>query len=194
MAAIIGMLGVLGFYLLHPDPAQMWLQLMTQLMQNISEAMNVPFEQQAESLAQRARLMTGVVAGAMVFSMLFGLFLGRWWQALLYNPGGFRSEFLAIKSSPLMSYAALLVVSVAVLMKEQAAGEIAGNLMVLFFALYSIVGTAVAHVVFSSMKNSKITIPFLYITLLLVPQVMIAIAVFGFADTWINLRDRIENR
>ncbi len=193
LAVLIGMLGVIGFYLFHPDPAQMWLQLMMQLMQNLSEAMGVPLEQQNQAIGSRARVMTGVVAAAMVFSMMFGLFLGRWWQALLYNPGGFRSEFLSIKVNPVVSFVALAVVLTALLMQEATIGEISSNLMILFFVLYSIVGTAVAHVVFASMKNKKIAVPFFYITLVLIPQVTIAIAVFGLADSWINLRGKISN-
>jgi len=40
-----------------------------------------------------AHFMSGVAAAGSVYGLLFGLFLARWWQAALYNPGGFRADY-----------------------------------------------------------------------------------------------------
>src|SRR5690625_6353500 len=42
-------------------------------------------------------LVTGLLANVTSFTGVLGLMLGRWWQALLYNPGGFKQEFNGLR-------------------------------------------------------------------------------------------------
>ena len=44
-----------------------------------------------------APVLTGLMAGLLQVLSLFCVVLGRYWQALLYNPGGFGREFRAIR-------------------------------------------------------------------------------------------------
>jgi hypothetical protein len=37
-------------------------------------------------------------------------------------------------------------------------------------------------------------VPFLYLTLVLIPHVMVIIAVIGLTDNWLNLRNKISNK
>jgi len=39
----------------------------------------------------------GMLAILQALTTIFSLLVGRWWQALLYNPGGFQQEFHALK-------------------------------------------------------------------------------------------------
>ena len=88
IAVLIGVLGVIGFYLYNAELATMWKTILSQMVPP-----NAPVEDIQHTLDVLSHYMTGIVAAASVFGLLFGLFLGRWWQALLYNPGGFRQEF-----------------------------------------------------------------------------------------------------
>ncbi len=38
-------------------------------------------------------IFSGVLASAHLLAIIASLILGRWWQSLLYNPGGFKTEF-----------------------------------------------------------------------------------------------------
>lgn len=50
-----------------------------------------------------SRMLTGVLAAILQMVVLGCLMLGRYWQALLYNPGGLGKEFAALRlHSPLM--------------------------------------------------------------------------------------------
>ncbi|MEZ5581549.1 MAG: hypothetical protein R3F37_01040 [Candidatus Competibacteraceae bacterium] len=40
-----------------------------------------------------APMVVGLIFANGLASLLCGLLLGRWWQALLFNPGGFSREF-----------------------------------------------------------------------------------------------------
>lgn len=57
----------------------------------------------AEQAAQLAQPTAAQVSGLLGFgatsSTVAGLLLARWWQALLYNPGGFRDEFHRLRLS-----------------------------------------------------------------------------------------------
>jgi len=194
IAVILGAVGVVGFYLYHPDPAIFWNGVLNQMMKPMMDSTtDVPVEDVKKSLDRFSHLMTGAVAAGTVYGMLFGLFLGRWWQAILYNPGGFRAEFLALRPHPQLAIATVILV-VTALVSSGMVAEVCWNIVVLLFVLYAIIGTSVLHASFAKMKNSRFMVPFLYITLVLIPHVAIAVALFGLADTWLNLRNKISNK
>ncbi len=194
IAVILGTLGVIGFYLYHPDPAAFWNEVLNQMMKPMMDsATDMPVEDVQRSLSRFSQLMTGAVAAGTVYGMLFGLFLGRWWQAMLYNPGGFRAEFLALRTHRQLAIATVIIVVTALIVSGTVA-EVCWNIVVLLFVLYAITGTAALHDSFSKMKNSRFMVPFLYITLVLIPHVAIAVALFGLGDTWLDLRNKISNK
>ncbi|MGR8952916.1 MAG: DUF2232 domain-containing protein [Gammaproteobacteria bacterium] len=188
IAVFIGMLGVAGFYLYESDPAAMWAGLLEQMVQQ-----NAPIKDIKNWISEFSHYMTGVFAAGTVFSLLFGLFLGRWWQSLLYNPGGFRQEFLELNTSPKLALSSLLVLAVA-FFASGTLSEVAWNIAILLFVLYTIIGTSVLHVVFAQTKLSRYAVPLFYATLFLVPQVLPPVAVVGLIDAWINIRKRNSNQ
>lgn len=194
IAVILGVLGVMGFYLYHPAPSALWNNVLNQLVQPMMDnAADVPVEEIRQSLSRFSRLMTGAIAAGTVYGMLFGLFLGRWWQAVLYNPGGFKAEYLALRTHPQLAIATVVVVTMALFLSGVVA-EVCWNIVVLLFVLYTIIGTATLHAAFARMKRARFMVPFLYITLVMVPHVSIAVAIFGLGDTWLNLRNKISNQ
>jgi uncharacterized protein YybS (DUF2232 family) len=133
--------------------------------------------------------MSGIVAAGSVFGLLFGLFLGRWWQANLYNPGGFRREFLSLNTKPLLTIVTLAVVAVA-LATTGMVSETAWNVSILLFVLFTVSGTSVLHTLFAGMKMGRYMVPMLYITLFLIPHAMLIVALVGLSDPWLNLRKK----
>jgi uncharacterized protein YybS (DUF2232 family) len=71
--------------------------------------------------------------------------------------------------------------------------EMAWNMLLVLFVLYTFIGTAVLHATFSVMKGSRFMVPFLYLTLVMIPHVMVIIAICGLTDNWLNLRNKISN-
>lgn len=194
MAVLLGVVAVLGFYLYQSQPAQMWGSVLSVMMQPMLEAKpaDVPVEQIKQSAQAFAHFMTGAIAAGSVYGLLFGLFLARWWQAALYNPGGFRAEFLAMKGHAKLAMATIVLVAVAALSSGILA-EISWNMVLVLFVLYTFIGTAVLHANFAAMKGSRFMVPFLYLTLVLIPHVMVIIAIVGLTDNWLNLRNKISN-
>jgi len=188
IAILIGILGVIGFYLYVSEPAAIWKAVLLQMV-----PADAPIADIQRTINVLAHYMTGVVAAGSVFGLLFGLFLGRWWQANLYNPGGFKQEFLSLDTKPRLSIATVAVAAIA-LASPGVISEIAWNVTILLFVLYTVTGTSVLHTVFAGMKLGRYMVPMLYITLLLIPHAMLLVALIGLSDPWLDLRNKKSNQ
>ncbi|MFI3119972.1 MAG: DUF2232 domain-containing protein [Methylococcaceae bacterium] len=188
VAVLLGVLGVIGAYLYNAELATMWKNILSQMVPP-----KAPVEDIQHTLDVLSHYMTGIIAAASVFGLLFGLFLGRWWQALLYNPGGFKQEFLSLNTHPRLAIGSILVLVIASA-SSGALSEVAWNIAILLFVLYTFIGTAVLHTVFAAMKMGRFIVPMFYITMFLIPHAMLPVAVVGLCDTWMNLRNKISNQ
>lgn len=192
IAVLLGLLGVVGAYLFVGNIAGMWVAILTQMLS--MAAANAPLApdqmmQVQQNIDTMAHYMTGMVAAGSVFSLLFGLFLARWWQANLYNPGGFGKEFLSLSTPPRLAVGTVLVVAVAGL-SQGLFSEILRNSAILLAVLYVFIGSAVVHGWFSSRKMATYTVPMFYLTMFLVPYTAIPVALLGIADAWLNFRTK----
>jgi len=193
IAVLLGVVAVLGFYGYQGQPALVWQGVLETMMQPMLEARpDVSVEQAKHSVQVFAHFMTGAIAAGSVYSLLFGLLLARWWQAALYNPGGFRSEFLGLRGHAKLAIATLALSAIAALSSGVLA-ELCWNMVLVLLVLYTFIGTAILHACFAVMKGNRFMVPFLYLTLVLVPYVMVIIALFGITDNWLDLRKKILN-
>lgn len=192
IAVLLGIAAVIGFYLYQTDVAQFWRQVLEVMIQPMLAANpDVPAETIQQSADVFAHYMTGGIAAGTVYGLLFGLFLARWWQSVLYNPGGFRLEYLALRSHRQLALASVLTIAVAFLASGMVA-ELCWNITILLFVLYTFMGAAVLHCTFASMKTAGFMVPFLYVTVLIIPHVMVLVALFGLLDTWLDLRNKLK--
>jgi len=192
----IATLAILACYWYQPNLGDIWQAELHELLEALVSETNpdVPIEAVQAFLAVFFHFMlTGLIAQVYVLSLLAGLFLGRAWQAILYNPGGFKKEYLGLRGQKKLAIASLVILIIAWSSSGMIA-EISWNIMVLFFILYVFLGIVVLHCIFSVMKRKQILIPFLYISIILVPHAMIPAAIIGLADTWLNLRKTILNQ
>ncbi len=184
IAVLLGIAVVIGYYLYNADPAAMWKEVLPKMIVS-----KMPVENREQMLEQVAPYMTGVAAAGGVFSMLLGLLLGRWWQAILYNPGGFKQEFLSLKAQPKIAMVTLVVIGIAMISSGKLS-QIAWNTTILMALLYTFVGIAVGHTFFAKTKIAQLAVPMFYITLLLIPQSFLPVALVGFSDTWLDIRNK----
>ncbi|MCK4841757.1 MAG: hypothetical protein KAT04_07715, partial [Methylococcales bacterium] len=146
-----------------------------------------------QSIQVFSHYMTGGIATGMVYGLLFGLFLARYWQSALYNPGGFREEYLLLRVRPKTALLSIVIAMTAWLMSG-VISEICWNITIIFVVLYTFVGTAVLHATFATMKTRRFMVPFLYITLVLVPHMIAIVIAVAIVDTWLDLRSKISNK
>ena len=185
-AVLLGGIGIFGFYLYKPDAVSMWQNLLTQMAPD-----NTSLEAMQPNLEVIAHYMTGIVAAGTVFGWIFALFLARWWQAELYNPGGFRAEYLNLSTSPRLALGSVILVGFAGL-TTGGISELAWNLSILVFVLYTFVGTAVLHSLLVPLKQARYLVIGFYMTLFLIPHLLIPVATVGVSDAWLKLRQKLN--
>lgn len=195
IAVLLGMVGVVGFYLYVNDTSALWQSILSVMVQPMLENSppDAPIDEIKQSIQVYSQFMTGALAAGTVYGLLFGLFLARWWQSALFNPGGFRDEYLSLRVQPQVATASLVIVAIAWL-SSGVVSEICWNIAILLVVLYTFVGTAILHSAFLETKMKRFAVPFLYVTLILVPHVIALVVIVGVMDAWLDLRSKILNK
>lgn len=188
-AAALGMLAVLGVYMVADDPAALWQEELRKFLQPFLEQQKSAPEAEslARSLSVFARLLTGMVAAGSVLTLVLSLLIGRWWQAMLFNPGGFRAEFLKLRLTAPLAYLWLGLLAMA-WMGGNGLAEVAANLAIPLFVPYLLAGFAVLHALLSG--GGGFWLAGIYVALLFVSPLIMMIVLLGFTDTWLDWRRR----
>ncbi len=137
-------------------------------------------------------LMQGVLVslfGVMhMFLAICLLLLARWWQALLFNPGGFQQEFHQFRLQPSVAVALMAMFVLASFGITVLSGWTLYFIMPLFFA-----GVALVHGLVGIKNLSRLWLIAFYM-LMLNPPLAQLLAVFALADSWYDFRGRIQKQ
>lgn len=118
--------------------------------------------------------------------MLVCVLLGRYWQALLYNPGGFREEFHTLRFD--WRLMALLLVLVGAGLYGQAPLD---EWLMMFCMVPILDGLAVLHKVVAHRSMGTTWLVLAYLLLFIAAP---AFVVLGFADSVVDFRKRLVAR
>ncbi len=185
----LALLAVVGAYLVTGDPSQLWEGSLQRLLESMREHAPPGFEasEASERLQFFAHYMTGVAAAGSLMSLVLGLLIARWWQAALYNPGGFRAEFVALRLHTGAGYAGLACIALA-LLADGGVSEFAWNMSAVFFVLFAVAGFSIVHAL---LGRKGFWLGGIYLALLVIPQILLPVAFLGFSDPWLNWRRRL---
>ena len=193
VAAALSCLLVLGFYF-FTDPAAHWYEVINkQLLPMLKEAgMQIQEGPKAEKLWQfMSKIMTGSALALFLVLQTMSLLLARYWQALLYNPGGFAQEFHQIRFGMVTASIALVTTIFAI----TTVNEMALNLFFIAIVLMMFQGLAVVHSLVAKCKLSPSLLMGVYLVMLFTLQHgaigVLLIALIGLLDNWLNLRFRL---
>jgi hypothetical protein len=191
-AALMGLLILLGIYFAAGDPTAQWIALMEPLRAGLVEG-EVVTEAASRALVETlAKWMTGAFVASLYTQFLLALFIGRWWQGVLFNPGGFGAEFRELRLHPALGWLALALMAVQVL---QPAAVWPSDLLMLLVPLLLLQGLAVVHGVRIALGAGIGWLIALYVSLVVVlPYVAGLVCALGLADLWLDLRRRIARR
>ncbi len=195
VAAGLSLAGVMGFYGVLGDPAAWWEGILGRWEQDlVALAASGPavdrstLDQILELLKSWAPFMPGQMVSAALLFVLLSLFLGRWWQALLFNPGGFRPEFHELRLGR-----PLAVLMLALFGAALATGWMPlTNGVLVLGTLYTLQGVALAHALIFKLQLSSAWLLLFY--LLLVPLLSQLVMALGIADAWADFRGRVRPR
>jgi len=192
LAALFGFLIVAAIRVQAPDPAVYWAELLEPLRENLVAGGVVDAVVSEDLVARISRWMTGAFAGTFYFQLLLALFIGRWWQALLYNPGGFGAEFRVFRVRPAVGYLALILLTL-ILLLDQSLWAV--ELLFLLAPLFFLQGIAIVHGIAHALgANRGWLVGFYVLLLLFMPHAEILAAAIGLVDVWADLRARVKMR
>lgn len=193
VVAAIACLLVLGFYF-FTNPAAYWYEVInTELLPMLKEAgMEIQEGPKSEKLwLFMSKIMTGSALALFVALQTLSLLLARYWQALLYNPGGFGQEFRQLSFGKVAANVAL----VATVFAFTTAIEIALNLFFIMVVLMMFQGLSVIHNLVAKCKLSSSLLIGVYVIMLFTLQSgaigLLLVSIIGLLDNWLNLRFRL---
>ena len=165
--------------------AQALIKVMPSLLGDVYQQMSV--DEQARFASLITPILTGLIAALLQIVSVLSLIVGRYWQALLYNPGGFGREFRAIRF-PLLP--AMLLLAFMLL------GPNIGPQMAMLTPLCSVplvfAGLALIHGLVAQKRLARFWLVGLYVTLLLFMQLIYPLlVVLAIVDSLIDFRGRL---
>lgn len=133
--------------------------------------------------------LLGMMAWLVAWSTVIGLLVSRWWQSLLYNPGGFKEEFRQLR----LEKAFALFSMVAVVLGLFIPGEISLWTGLAGLPLM-IAGIAFAHHSVAALQLGGHWLGLMYFGVLFIAPVSTVLIGLGFADSFLDLRSRLAKR
>ncbi|MCI0506917.1 MAG: hypothetical protein L0Z73_12515 [Gammaproteobacteria bacterium] len=189
--SVVGVLFVAVFHLIVGDTAAWWQSNFDEFFAQATESMmmdqQMVFKQNLETWSA---IMTGFVTMAFLLNVIFSLFIARSWQAMLYNPGGFREEFHGLRFGKQVAIVSLVIASLA-LLPESVITYISKDILMLVLMLYVMQGIAMVHAIVGIKGLHWAWLVGLYLLVTLVPQL---VAITGYIDTWLDFRKRVAKQ
>ena len=134
-------------------------------------------------------LVLGLIATILLFGSVMSLMLARWWQSLLFNPGGFQEEF---HSFTLDAKIAVLLILLVVMVLFLPAEYLLWAYLVGSPLLFA--GISLAHHATKQLNLGNQWLVFLYIGLIILGKpISLALVGIGLADSLIDLRSKLAN-
>ena len=191
-AGLMGLAILIGLKVGVADPAAYWAELMEPVRKGQIEGGILTDAEGQALILEVARWMTGAFAATFYFQALLALFLGRWWQSLLYNPGGFGAEFRDLRLGKGLGVLGLALMAFILVMGEN---QWAADLLILITPLFLLQGLALIHWLVKAMQANRGWLIGLYaLFLLALPHAQVLTAGLGLADIWVNVRAKVKPR
>jgi len=189
LIAGVSLLGIVVLYGFFPDFGELWRPSLNSMAEElVAQSQDGLDAQQLQQVIDRiVRLLPGFFASSFMLGIMLSLYLARWWQAVLYNPGGFGKEFKAMNLGKITAMIALAIAAAASL----GAMEVFNAMLLVVFVLYLNQGVAVLHAVFAGRQLNAVWLFLVYLFMLFVPHTVVLLALAGLADTWIDFRRRL---
>ncbi len=184
---VAAMLVTAMVYTLYPDIGEYWREPLDQMIVQLAEQSDdftLAELQQTEDWI--IAFLPGLFVGSILFGTMLSLFLGRWWQAVFYNPGGFAREFQSLN----LGKVSALVAIVLMVMAMTTSSMFVLALVTIVSVLYSIQALSLLHAVINRRQLNGAWLFVIYVIMFFIPQVLLLLIVASLADPWLDIRNR----
>lgn len=185
----LSIVAIIGLYSFFPEMGEIWREPMDMLVQQLlAQSQGELSLQQLQEVEEMAIIMIpGFLAASVLFGTIISLFLARWWQSVILNPGGFAQEFQALnlgKTTAMIAVAVIVAVTLA-------GSELWYAMLLVVLALYTTQGMSILHAVFKGRQLNRAWLYLIYLVIFFSPEVAAMLILVGIADAWINFRGRL---
>lgn len=199
LAALLGVLAIGIVHLVYPDIQNWWAAQLTAYFAKTADTVGkfspgvsgqaaIPSDVQMQAVATMKQLATGFIVVSILFNAMLQLLIARWWQAVMFNPGGLRKELYQIRLSHIAGAVFVIGFALAYL-----GSDLAIDMMPVIFAVFFAAGLSVIHKMISLTKNGWIWLFLIYLGIIWLFPVSIAIvAMVALLDTGIDIRKRFN--
>ena len=188
----LALLLVVGVNLLWPESTAMWRAVLEEGLAPAMLESGVPQGEIDEALDSLAGLVNAVIGVAVIVTTVVTLIIARYWQAALYNPGGFGEEFRALRLGYLPAFVALGLVPAAALTE----GPLFGQLALVALSIFLFQGLALIHGLARVLKWHVGWLVALYVLLavpLFTAYTVAMVTALGVIDSFADFRSRMRN-
>ena len=187
-AALLAFTYIIFTYLYIGDVENWWRTLLGEM--PVKEYSGLTTEQYNRVIDIAPPLMNSAVASSIVFSLIMTLLAARYWQASLFNPGGFGVEFRAFRLPRQLALPSMLGIGLLLLENNAFVGVIRDTLAVVV-VLYLFQGVVAVHRTVKMRSMSQQWLLLMYCLLFILPQLMVIfLAWMGMTDSLIKVRER----
>ena len=138
------------------------------------------------SLVPDRTFVLGLLAWMIALTVVFGLLVARWWQALLFNPGGFREEFHGFRLERRVAIILFAIVVAGVMLPREYTPWIELLSLPLLIA-----GVALVHSSVKIMDFGGHWLGLMYFGLFFIGPTGTVLVGLGLVDSILNLRSRL---
>ncbi len=187
----ISLFAIVLIYTLFPNFGELWREPLNQMVAQLAQ------QSDQLSLAQLSQtqdwiidFLPGLFAGSVMFGTILSLLLGRWWQAVLYNPGGFAKEFQSLNLGKATALVAVLIMLMAVLTSS----VFAIAMVTVVFVLYGVQALSLLHAAINIRQLNGTWLWVAYVIMFFVPQFLLLLVLASLADPWLDIRQRLTKK
>ncbi|MGR9051488.1 MAG: hypothetical protein ACU84J_02450 [Gammaproteobacteria bacterium] len=184
LAVFCAVMLALSIQLVSGDAVQWWTDWLKRAVAGVN---NARFEGFAPD--KTLPLVNGLVAMLLVFFTVLTVFIARWMQAGLFNPGGFAEEFRHIK----FPFSVVAVLAVILLVTGVVNENLFKDFLLIFSVPFFFQGMSVLHFTVDRMGRGQSLLWPPYLLLVFLPQyVIVGMACVGLADVFVNFRKPVR--
>ena len=188
VSALLGLVAVLGFYLLHADPGLWWQEHLHQALaarSSLPDGLTATDQDLATLIEEVADYLPGAFASVWVMGLTVSLLLGRWLQSRLYRAGAFGAEFRGWRLATVWTG-----IAGACLLTAVWRFDLAVNLLVPLTVVLCLPALGLLHTLLRQRPASKVWLGLLYGALALMPHLVVVLAAVALVDSWMDFRGR----
>lgn len=186
---LMSMLAIVMLYVISPDIGELWREPLDKIVQQLAEqSTDFSLAELKQTEDWIIAFLPGLFASSIMFGTILSLLLGRWWQAVFYNPGGFAKEFQSLNLGKVSALCAITIMSIATLVDS----VFAVAMVTVVLVLYGIQSLSLLHAAINIRKINAVWLFVIYLIMFFVPHVLLLLILASLLDPWLNIRERIS--